>query len=125
MSSIVASSTVASSKVASSTTATPLTNLTVSQHSLTSSHKSTAVGAGVGVPLGLALLGALGLLGRQRSRELSARREVRVWKEKYDELRVKSGNLIGVEGQMRELGHEGGRSDELDGRLIYEVAERM
>ena len=50
---------------------------------------------------------------------------MRVWKEKYDELRVKSGNLIGVEGQMRELGHEGGRSDELDGRLIYEVAERM
>lgn len=114
-----------SSIVASSTTVTSLTNLTTSHNSSISSNKSIAVGARVGVPLGLALLGALGLLGRQRSRELSARREVRVWKEKYDELRVKGGDPIRVEGQMPELGHEGGRSDELDGRLIYEVAEPM
>lgn len=87
--------------------------------------KSTAVGAGVGVPLGVALLGGLGLLWRQRSRELGARGAARAWEEKYDELRrEKRGNLSVVGGQMEELGHENWRPDELDGRLVYEVAGR-
>ena len=82
-----------------------------------------AVGSGVGVPLGLALLGALGLLWRQTSRGLGARREARAWAEKYDELRRdKRGDLIGFEGQMHELGYEAWRPDELDGRVVYEVA---
>ena len=81
------------------------------------------MGFGVGVPLGLALFGALGLLWRQRSRELGARREAHAWAEKYDELkRGNRGDLIGHKGQIQELGYDCLQPDELDGRLVYEVA---
>lgn len=84
------------------------------------------VGLGVGVPLGLALLGALGLLWKQRNRELGARREARAWEGKYDELRSeKRGESIGVEGQTQELRHEGWMLDELEGSLVYEVADSI
>lgn len=57
---------------------------------------------------------------------MGVRREARMWEGKYDELRrEKRGDLIGVEGQMQELGHEGWKLDELDGRLVYEMADRM
>ena len=86
-----------------------------------SSKKSTKVGLGVGVPLGLASLGILGLLWRQRTRELGARTEARTWKEKYDELKKeKRGDATGVEGQMHEL-HESWRPNEIAGRPIYEM----
>lgn len=113
-----------SSTAAPATTATPPTDPTICRNSPSSSNKSTAVGFGVGVPLGLALLGALGLLWRQRSRELGARREARAWEEKYDELikEENRGDLIGHERQVQELGCDCLKPDELDGRLVYEVA---
>ncbi|KAF6230380.1 hypothetical protein HO133_004722 [Letharia lupina] len=115
-----------SSTVPPSTTANSPTDPTICRNWPSSSNKSSAVGIGVGVPLGLALLGALGLLWKQRDRELSARKEARAWEEKYDELRrEKRGELIGVEGQMHELGCEGGRPNELDGSLVYEVADSI
>ena len=117
-------------------TATPATNLTTCPNPSTSSNKVTAVGAGVSIPLGLALLGASGLLWSQRSR---ARREARVWEEKYDKLRKEQqhggsagcvegpiqelgGSVGSVEGPTQELG--GWRPDEIDGRLVYEIAGR-
>lgn len=73
------------------------------------------------MPLGLAFLGTLGLLWRQRTRELGARTEARTWKVKYDELKKeKRGNSTGVEGQMHEL-HESWRPSEIGGRHIYEM----
>ena len=86
-----------------------------------SSDKSTKVGLGVGLPLGLAFLGTLGLLWRQRARELGARTEARAWKEKYDELeKEKRGEVTGGEGQMHEL-QESWRPIEIGGRHIYEM----
>lgn len=80
------------------------------------------MGFGVGVPFGLALLGALALLWIQRSRELGARREAQAWQEKYDELkRENRGYLIDHEGQTHELGFEGWKPAELDGRLVHEA----
>lgn len=68
------------------------------------------------------MVGALGLLWRQRSRELGARREARAWQEKYDEIKKKVyGDLIVHEGQIQELGWDGWKPDELDGRLVHEV----
>ena len=110
----------------SSTTA-PLTITTIPStptayaNSPPPSEKSTKVGLGVGVPLGLAFLGTLGLLWRQRTRELGARTEARSWKEKYDELeKEKRRDVTGDEGQMHEL-HESWRPNEIGGRHIYEM----
>lgn len=116
------------STTTSSTTATPSTDLTTCPNPSTPSGKVTAVGAGVSVPLGLALLAASGLLWSQRSR---ARREARVWEEKYDRLRKEQqrGGSVGcVAGPIQELGGSAGcvegstlelggwRPDEIDGR---------
>ena len=108
------------STAAPSTTATPITGSTICHNSTSSSNSLAAVGSGVGVPLGLALFGVLGLLWRQR-------REARVWKVKYDELRrEKRGDSINIEERnVQELPHECWRPDEIDGRLVYEVAGRM
>ncbi len=62
---------------------------------------------------------------------MGARKEARAWQEKYDELirREKRGDWTGgvasVEGQMHEVGHGGWKPDELDGRLVHEVAGGM
>lgn len=113
----VSSSTLVTATVSS--TSAPLTQANANPPP--SSEKSTKVGLGVGVPLGLAFLGTLGLLWRQRTRELGARTEARTWKEKYDELKKeKRGNSTGVEGQMHEL-HESWRPNEIGGRHIYEM----
>ena len=114
---IVSSSALVTATV-SSTTA-PLTQANANPPP--SSEKLTQVGIGVDLPLGLAFLGTLGLLWRQRTRELGARTEARTWKVKYDELKKeKRGNSTGVEGQMHEL-HESWRPSEIGGRHIYEM----
>ena len=89
---------------------TPPSSSTICHSSPCSSSKPTAVGIGVGVPLGLALLGALGIIWRQRSRELGARSEAR--------------DSIGVGRQLQELGHGWG-PNELDGDFVHEVARRL
>ena len=90
-----------------------------------SSNKPTTVGVGVGVPFGLAFFGALGLLWRQRVRELGARREARDLGEKYDALMKETrGDLISAEDYMRKLGHEKSKPDEIDGRPLYEAEAR-
>lgn len=105
-----------------SATATPFTNLANCRNPSTSSNKVIAVGVGVGVPLGLALLGTLGLLWSQRSR---ARRETRACEEKYYWLRTqKREHSMGVQGPVQELEHEDRSPDEIDGRLVYEIADR-
>ena len=129
----VSSSNLVTATVSSTDTATvssttdPLTTTTIPSNQSAypnpppSSDKSTKVGLGVGVPLGLAFLSSLGLLWKQRIRELGARTEARAWKEKYDELtKVKRGEVTGVEGQMHEL-HESWRPIEIGGRHIYEM----
>lgn len=74
------------------------------------------------MPLGLAFLGTVGLLWKQRTRELGARREARSWKEKCDELEEeKRRDFTGVEGQMHEL-HESSRPNEIGGRHFYEMS---
>ena len=133
----VSSSNLVSATVSSAATATvssataPLTittnpsNPPVYANSPPSSEKSTKVGLEVGVPLGLAFLGTLGLLWRQRTRELGARTEARTWKEKYDELKKeKRRDVTVVEEQMHEL-HESWRPNEIGGRHFYEVAGNM
>ncbi len=78
------------------------------------------------MPFGLAFLGTLGLLWRQRTHEQGARKEARSWQERYDELKKeKYDEMNSAQGQLHELGHEGWRPDELDGRLVYEAAGRM
>lgn len=90
-----------------------------------SSDKPIAVGLGVGLPFGLALFGALGMMWRQRSRELGARSEARSWEKRYDEIRKENrADSTGVEGQLQELGHGWG-PNELDGDLVHEVAGRL
>ena len=57
-----------------------------------SSWKEAAIGAGVGVPLGVALLGALALLWRQRAHEQTLKKKIEEWERTYDALvQVKSG----------------------------------
>ena len=77
------------------------------------------------MPLGLAFLGAVGLLWKQRTRELGVRREARSWEEKYGELEEeKRRDFTGVEGQMHEL-HESSRPSEIGGRHFYEMGGSM
>ena len=123
----VSSSTLVTTTISS--TASPLTIQTIPSsppayhNPPPPSKKSTKVGFGVGVPLGLAFLGTLGLLWRQRTRELDARTEARTWKNRYEELRKEQGrdlNVGVVEGQVSEL-HESSRPNEIDGRHIYEM----
>ncbi len=84
------------------------------------------MGLGVGIPFGLAFLGTLGLLWRQRTHGLDARKEARSWQEKYDELKKeKYDEMSTTQGRSHELEHEGWRLDELDGSLVYEVPGRM
>lgn len=107
---------------ATATITTTPSSSTICDISPCSSSKPTAVGVGVGVPFGLALLAALGIIWRQRSR---ARSEARAWEKKYDEIRrEKRGDSTGVEGQLQELGH-GWRPNELDGDLVHELAGRL
>lgn len=116
------------STAASSTIVANPSDPTTCHGSPSSSEKSTAIGFGVGTPLGLALLGAFGLIWRQRSRELGARKEAhnweqkaRAWQEKYDELMKENREVsTSAEGEMYELGHEGwmGRA-EIHGRLVF------
>ena len=109
------------STAAPSTIAATLSNLTACHDSSSSSNKSIAIG--VGASLGLALLSVLVLMWRQRTRELGARKEVRTWEQKYDELKKeKRRDFIGSEGQIHELGYESWRPDEIDGRPIHEMA---
>ena len=104
---------------------TPPSTSTICHSSPCSSSKPTAVGVGVGAPFGLALLGALGIIWRQRSRELGARSEARAWEKRYDEIRKeKRGDSTGVERQLQELRHGWG-PNELDGNLVHEVAGRL
>ena len=77
------------------------------------------------MPLGLAFLGTVGLLWRQRTRELGAKREAQSWKEKYDELeKEKRRDSTGGEGQIHEL-HESSRPNEIGGRHVYEMGGNM
>ena len=104
---------------------TPPSSSTICHSSPCSSSKPTAVGVGVGAPFGLALLGALGIIWRQRSRELGVRSEARAWEKRYDEIRKeKRGDSTGVERQLQELGHDWG-PNELDGNLVHELAGRL
>ena len=65
----------------------------------------------------------MGLIWRQRTRELSTKEEARVWKEKYDEvIAPRRAASIGAENYTQEL--SGWRPNEIDGRLIYEVSDR-
>lgn len=121
--------TTVTSTAAPSTTAAISSNSETCRDSQSTSSKPTATGVGVGVgaPLGLALLGAFGLIWRQRSRELGARKEaynweqkMHAWEEKYNELKKeKREDSTSVEGEIYELGDEGwtGRA-EIDGRLV-------
>ena len=78
------------------------------------------------MPLGVACLGTLGLLWRQRARELGVRREACTWNEKYDELKKeKSRDSTGVDGQVQHELHESWRPNEIDGRQFYEMAGNM
>ena len=114
-----------SSAAASSTIATLSSDSTVCHNMPSSSNKPTKVGVGVGVPFGLAFFGALGLLWRQRVRELGARREAHDLGEKYDALmKEKRGNLTSAEYYMHKLGHEQSKPNEIDGRSIYEAEGR-
>ena len=112
-----------SSQAASPTiTAQPL-NRTLCPNTPSSSNKPAVVGVGVGVPSGLALLGTLGLLWKQRARELSAAKEAHVWKERYDEVvERKYASVVGAESTTHELEHWG--PNEIDGRLVHEASDR-
>ena len=58
-----------------------------------STSNDAAIGAGVGVPLGVALIGALALLWRQRTHEQRLKKKVERWEEKYEALaRTKGGD---------------------------------
>ena len=88
-----------------------------------SSKKPAAVGVGVGVPCGLALLGAVVLLWRLRTRELSAVQEAQAWKGKYDAVKAdRSPALTGVGNHTHEL--VGWGPNEIDGRLVHEALDR-
>ena len=110
---------------ATATITTIPSSSTVYDNSPCSSSKPIAAGLGVGLPFGLALFGALGMMWRQRSRELGARSEARAWKKRYDEIRKeKRGDSTSVEGQLQELGHGWG-PNELDGDFVHEVTGRL
>ena len=108
---------------APSTTAATSPNLTTCPNT-PSSKEPIAVGVGIGVPLGLALLGAAALIWRQRSRELEARKAASDWQEKYNALReTKRGDWTGgVERQMQEIGSGVWSPSEADGSMVHEVA---
>ncbi|CAF9935013.1 MAG: hypothetical protein ALECFALPRED_006213 [Alectoria fallacina] len=62
------------------------------------SNREAATGAGVGVPLGLALLVTLGLLWRQIKHAQSLKNDVQTWESRYGELiRTKTSDFSGVE----------------------------
>ena len=109
---------------APSTTAATSSNPTTCPTSPSSSKEPIVVGVGVGVPLGLALLGAAALIWRQRSRELNARRAASDWEKKYKVLReMKRGEWTGgVERQMQETENGFWSPQELDGRAVHKVA---
>ncbi|KAM0800205.1 hypothetical protein BDR22DRAFT_821695 [Usnea florida] len=110
--------------ISASPPSSPSQDLTSRPNSSCPSDKSTAVGLGVGVPLGTACLCALGLLWRQRSREQGARREARALEEKYHGVRnEQQGHSMSVDGTVQELQHEYRNPDEIDGRLVYEIPD--
>ena len=121
---VTVTSTVVISAAPPSSTSPPSQDLTSRPNSSCPSDKSTAVGLGVGVPLGTACLCALGLLWKQRSREQGARREARALEEKYHGLRAEQhGNSMSVDGTVQELQHVYRNPDEIDGRLVYEIPD--
>lgn len=68
-----------------------------------STSNDAAIGAGVGVPLGVALIGALALLSRQRTHEQRLKKKVESWKAKYEVLaRTKGADHT---RSIHELGH--------------------
>lgn len=111
------------STAAPSTTAATSSNLTTCPDS-SPSKEPVAVGFAVGVPLGLALLGAAAVIWKQRSRELEARKAASDWEEKYNALRdtKREDSIGGVETQMQEIGDGVWSPPEVDGRMIHEVA---
>ena len=54
--------------------------------SCASTSNDAAIGAGVGVPLGVALIGALALLWRQHTHEQRLKKKIERWEEKYEVL---------------------------------------
>lgn len=116
--------TVLPTAVSSTTTTTASTGSAICTNSPPSSTDSAKVGyLEVGIPLGLGLLATLGLLWRERSRTLGARRDAQAWREKYlDRRRENPGILIGSEGQVHELGCESWKPAEIDGCLVQEAA---
>ena len=122
---VTVTSTAVISAAPPSSTLTPSQDLTSRPNSSCPSDKLTAVGLGVGVPLGTACLAALGLLWRQRSREQGARREARALGDKYDSLRNEQhGQSMSVDGTAQELEHKYRNPDEIDGRPVYEIPDR-
>ena len=84
---------------ATTVTASPSSSATKS-----SSSTEAAIGAGVGVPLGIALLGALALLWRQRAHEQTLKKKVEAWEEKYEALARAKGMESHQPGQMIDMG---------------------
>ena len=74
-----------------------------SSSSKSSSSTEAAIGAGVGVPLGIALLGALALLWRQRALEKTLKRKVETWEEKYEALARAKGLEYQQSGPIGDL----------------------
>ncbi|CAD6584900.1 MAG: hypothetical protein ASARMPREDX12_001783 [Alectoria sarmentosa] len=74
----------ATDKALVSSTNSPSINDTLSSPSI--SRRDAAIGAGMGVPLGLALIVTLGLLWRQRGHQQSLKKDVQTWEGRYREL---------------------------------------
>lgn len=92
-----------------------------------SSGKEAAIGAVVGGLLGLALLVTLVILLRQKKEKQRLSEDVQIWENRCREsMTMKTGGFEdGKEGQPH-VPHEvgGWRPNEIDGRQIYEVANR-
>lgn len=84
----------------------------------------------MGVPLGLALLGALILLWRQRQREHGLKMKAEAWEKRYDALAMMKGQDIRADNGLMQQGQNGqwhqledARIQELDsGHDAHELA---
>lgn len=100
-------------------TATATATATGIDPATSSSSTEAAIGAGIDVPLGLALVGALGMLMRQRRREQGWKRKVESWEEKYEALaRMKGVEYRDESGEF--VPREGGLNQQLEHRKVNE-----
>ena len=77
--------------------------------------------------LGLALAVTLMILWRQKKQKQSLSEDVQIWENRYRESMTMKTGVVGdaKEGQPDHPGQlEGWMPDEIDGRQIYEVANR-